>query len=420
MSDGADDRQVRVMRQLIDELRNEQPPTVDWGRAEHHIRETIEPLARARRTGAPYWQRRAWLGASAFAAAAAAVVLMVSGPSSAPLRSVPEVGSVVSAGSQAQRFVVDGVATWTLAPSSRAVLRCGTAECSETAGDRSRGRRAGLPSHAPSTAYVVVLERGALEADVVPQPDGSPMTERFVVETAGVRVAVHGTKFTVERGTDEVTVEVLRGAVTVGPAGHRGLTTGHLLVAPARAAFSLDSARMARLLPPETTPIAATLGGTGSRPLAAGTVSPEGEASGAGIEPSEPTSDESDTASTPDGPPQPPQSGDPNQASGATEPTTEAQDPSAPQQVLTLSDARARMVACLRAPASSSQARESVRVTISSTVRLSLDASRRIVAVQFTPPLKPALQGKCAGVVLGRRLEDASGSASFPVQFSPH
>ncbi|MBW2528788.1 MAG: hypothetical protein JRI23_31725 [Deltaproteobacteria bacterium] len=58
-------------------------------------------------------------------------------------------------------------------------------------------------------------------------------------------------------------------------------------------------------------------------------------------------------------------------------------------------------------------------MTISSTVQIRLDADRRVMSVRFMPPLKPDLQQRCAGTVLGKRVDHDGPSAQFHVQFSP-
>src|SRR5690606_22444719 len=124
--------------------------------------------------------------------------------------------SVVMSGEEPMRFSLECVANWGLAPPSRVVVQT---------------------NQAP---HVLVLEEGTVHAEVVPRNDSDQLIESFVVETGNARVAVHGTVLSVTRGAGDLTVEVMRGNVTVGPAGHRGVTTGHLLIGPARATFTLS------------------------------------------------------------------------------------------------------------------------------------------------------------------------------------
>jgi hypothetical protein len=87
--------------------------------------------------------------------------------------------------------------------------------------------------------------------------------------------------------------------------------------------------------------------------------------------------------------------------------------------VITVGQARATMIGCLGAPATDRTGHEPVRVTISSKVRLRLDDERRIVSVQFVPPLKPELQQRCASTLFGRQLAGTTSSAEFSVVFRP-
>ena len=102
------------------------------------------------------------------------------------------------------------------------------------------------------------------------------------------------------------------------------------------------------------------------------------------------------------------------------EPEVPAEAPPSPaDDAIDLAAARSRMVACLGAPSAAAADGSDVRVIISSTVRLQLDADRRIISVRFMPPLKPDLQQRCAGTLFGRRLAGTGTSAQFHVQFSP-
>lgn len=84
--------------------------------------------------------------------------------------------------------------------------------------------------------YLTVgLDAGHIDAEVVP----SQQRESFAVEAGSLRIAVHGTAFSVERQADSVVVAVAKGTVVVGPAGHPGNTTGALIEAPRSERFSI-------------------------------------------------------------------------------------------------------------------------------------------------------------------------------------
>ena len=253
MSQHSSDNEVRALRQLVNELRDEPIPELDWDRVERGLLERIAPERFARRR--QQQPKEGSLGKLlVFAAAAAAVLLLgianqreptaasstaprivdlsaltaVQSPDAPPAYRVGQVApsSTVVSGDKPVRFTLPGVASWTLAAHSRVTIKT------------------------VSVPHVLVLEKGSVLAEVVPRTSSDQLIETFAVEADNTRVAVHGTVFSVSREGERVTVEVRRGAVTVGPTGHRGITTGHLLVGPSRASFSLDGGRVAQMLEP--------------------------------------------------------------------------------------------------------------------------------------------------------------------------
>jgi len=423
----ANHREVRLMRELVHELRDERTPALDWEGVERRLGERVSEFARQRqRPHTAEWQRDGLARLFGFAAAAAVVGVLLSAgggsgplarPASLPAADVlvtdasgpaivrPEAGTVydvehlgpgtiLQSGAGAARFALGGLADWTLAPNSRAVVR------------------------STDVPYVVSLEQGSIRAEVAPQHAAQGLVEAFAVEAGGTRVAVHGTVFSVSREGDGVTVEVTRGSVTVGPAGHRGLTTGHVLVAPAKAQFSLDWGRFARLLPSEAlvssadgqrgaeaTRTAQDLGrqsgdATGNDVGGEQGASLPGSRNAIGGGPS--------SRSAEHGP-----GGDGAQARG-TAPGEQAEEPAA----IALELARARMQACLSVPPSIN-GESTLKLTISSHVTLHLEPDGRVSSVRYSPALNPDLQQRCANTVLGRRIADASGSVGFSVVGSP-
>jgi hypothetical protein len=83
-------------------------------------------------------------------------------------------------------------------------------------------------------ALVLALEQGAVEAQVVPVPNG----EAFAVDVGTSRVAVHGTHLRVARDGSHVVVDLSEGVVSLGDAPRVGSTVGSLITAPAHAEFS--------------------------------------------------------------------------------------------------------------------------------------------------------------------------------------
>lgn len=388
------DVDIRALREIVDEIRDESPPAIDWQRVEAKLLPRIENEAAFRRRQG--LRQSSWGPLAVFAAAAAAVVVFAAGiagnteeptarratpvaVSAHELRSdgahdVQQLkpNTVVESGAEPLRFILPGVATWTLAPNSKVVVDTVT-----------------LPHH-------LTLEQGSLVAEVVPRESSNELVEAFIVEARTTRVAVHGTVFSVERQSDRVTVEVTRGTVTVGPAGYRGATTGRILVSPARADFSLEQGTL-----------------IGMRPMR--DASPTEPAASAVAERSEPH--------TPTGPRYP------ADADAQEPPTTTAAHPThLPQssasaetrveslkpRALSVDEARAMLVGCLSAGTSGS---DTTLVTVSSQVTASLDAKGEVMSLQFSPPLRPDLQQRCGGALFGRTIA-GQGSVSFGVHFS--
>lgn len=76
----------------------------------------------------------------------------------------------------------------------------------------------------------LALDHGRVDAEVTPQPQ----PEALAIEVEQLRVAVHGTVFSVERRGDTAEVVVKEGRVRVGSNHQRGATEGQLLTAPSR------------------------------------------------------------------------------------------------------------------------------------------------------------------------------------------
>jgi hypothetical protein len=289
MSQTHDD--IRALRLMVDELRAEPAPDRPWDDIEARLWALIDDTPRssvggaraeeaqavargddarqhgahphapgltpaaARAAGCPAprsWMDRGFSRVIGLAVAAAALALGVSATTAGsrmPATAAPErhlvdpttialagaggydlaalrVGDVVEAGEAPLRFAEAGLVTWTLAPGSSARVI-------------SKG-----------IGHTVALERGSIRAEVTPRDPSEGLVEAFAVEVDQTRVAVHGTAFSVSREGARVVVDVEHGAVAVGPVGHVGATTGHLLVGPSRASFSLDGGRTAQLLDP--------------------------------------------------------------------------------------------------------------------------------------------------------------------------
>lgn len=413
-------RAARALQTMVDELRAEQPPELPWSAIEERVLAEIDrseeraaavKAARAARREPPGLYRV--LG---FAAAAAALVFGITTVSrTGELRTAKEPepqqvdvvsvglargepgtrgeldllglrrGDVVEAGDRPVTFSHAGAVAWTLAAGGRVrVLAMGDA----------------------GVGHTVALERGAIRAEVTPRDASEGLVEAFAVEVGGTRVAVHGTAFSVAHRGDRVEVDVEHGAIAVGPVGHVGATTGHLLIGPSRASFSLDGGRTARFLPRSSEPAPLAIGGKPSPTdvLAALPQEPiaraEADAPPPSVEP-------------PSAPQKAPAHAPPGKAAAAA---PEIAPPAPPPVTLTPDVMKSRLNACFRRVYDGSSS--TVHVSVSSTLKLVLGDDGSVVAARFDPPLKVELQ-ECAGGAIGGRFAPGAKKLDIPVSFTP-
>jgi ferric-dicitrate binding protein FerR (iron transport regulator) len=424
------DREIRTLRKLVDELRAEPAPELDWERVERNLLARIGIEKQLR----PAPGVGGWRSLLTLVAAAAAIVLLATGarhlvttpprdPAPAAgnvdlgtlpmaagepgeparyLASAVPVGAAVQSDGEPVRFRLPGVVDWVLSPHSR------------------------LRVASMSLPHLLVLERGSVRAEVVERRDSNTLVETFAVEARGTRVAVHGTVLAVSLAGDRVTVAVERGTVSVGPTGLRGASTGRLLLGPARAVFAADRAALLAVLAPEP-PAVAVGGPTGGTPLGGeprdrapgdrddsrgGGVAADDHLPGRGLTRPGPngTWGQGGGRAIADEPPGADTS--PTPAATST-PTTDATD----QSRLTVAAARALLLGCLTASANAGGG-SGVNVTISTTVSLQLDDAGKLRSVRFDPPLRPDLQQRCAAVLFGHGIAAKGRSASFTVVLS--
>jgi FecR-like protein len=399
---------------MIDELRAEAAPELPWAEVERKLMIEVaksDAARAAQRAAAP---RSPFMQAFAFAAAAALIALGVSTANSggAPAAAAPmapiaveiaqiqaapgepgardlaqlAAGDVVVTSGTPVTFRREGVVAFTLAPSSRITVR--------SAGD-SRG-----------VGTTVELEQGAIHAEVVPRAASEGLVEAFAVEVARTRVAVHGTAFSVGRTESGIIVDVEHGTVAVGPTGNVGVTTGHILVGPSRASFSLDGGRTSRFLdrePVKAAPaiIAAAAPTAAAPPIGALAITDAPAAPGA------------------------------HPAIAAHPAVAAIEAPAAPAPA---SDAPAAAAVVPVAPAALSEALISARLhqcferanagdpggssafSVISTLHLTLEADGSVRSAIFTPPLKPELMA-CAGSVISGKFVDGNRKIDLPVSF---
>lgn len=223
----------KVLAALAADARRSLPPEPEWDRMEADLMRRVHARSatHAHEQRSPARSLRLW---AAFAAAGLAMsawlVLPHLGDVEVPTEGAPLAlqtldgdtlpsTEIIESRDERLSIVHPGRAAWTLEP----------------------GGRAAVLQH--GDVITVRLLKGAIRATVVPSPE----PERFAVEAAETRVAVHGTVFRVELFADHNVVDVEEGVVAVSPiAGGAGNTT--LLRAPAHAEFTPNG--VARRPPP--------------------------------------------------------------------------------------------------------------------------------------------------------------------------
>jgi hypothetical protein len=416
--------EARALRVMIDELRAEEPPELRWDQIERSLMLEVARRERARIGRSGTVMESAFGRVFAFAAAAAMLALGVSSMTRgsalprpelqtsrvvdaerAPLSGQPagerdllslREGDVIEAGESPVRFGHEGALSWTLEPGSRVRVRA-----------MGQG----------GVGHTVALERGSIRAEVTPRDPSEGLIEAFAVEVEHTRVAVHGTAFSVRREGDRAIVDVEHGAVAVGPRGNAGITTGHLLIGPRRASFSLDGARSARLLPslgesPRPTPLAALEPRPAIAPAHAAPVDrPELPAS-----PAEPRPHASSHLAALDAAPKREAAPPPEPVAAPTppEPPPPAVAAQPPLPPLTVSAVQGQLDQCFNRVYSGGSS--SVKVSLSADIHLVLEPDGRVQVVRFSPPLEPAFQN-CAVSFIGRSFAEGGKTVKIPISF---
>jgi FecR protein len=432
--------EIRALRVMVDELRAEPAPELAWDAIEQRLLSQIgvrpladglpsedgprlQPVPLRFASARPPRASSPLMRVFGFAAAAAVLALGVGSvtsgselPSAAtPARHVIEStavafasgnapgstardlstlrpGDVVEAGEAPVSFGQAGLAQWTLAP-----------------GSALRVRSVGV-------GHTVALERGSLRAEVTPRDASEGLVEAFAVEVGGTRVAVHGTAFSVTIEGNRAVVDVEHGAVAIGPVGYAGATTGHLLVGPARASFSLDGGRSARLLERVSQP---ALVADAAKPPALSAEQPAASVDEVREPPTVVARAIDIVAAAP-------RAGVSARApsvavGGSASPVVapEVRDvavPAAAVPSLSAATIQARVARCFkRDPAADPTA---VRVSVSSTLHIGLKADGTVKEMGLSPPLKTDVSNCIGGAVAGRYGGDLR-DIFVPITFQP-
>jgi hypothetical protein len=230
-------------------------------------------------------------------------------------------------------------------------------------------------------SLVLGLDRGVIEAQVVPVPSG----EAFAVDIASgehlARVAVHGTHLRVTRKDSHVTVDLTEGVVAIGVPPSVGVTEGTVVTAPAHVEFDVDDLRTIAIDRAVSSVRAAI-------PLGPRKVAPVPvlETSAAVA------------ASSPVPPPS---------ASAGKVVHSKAAPALAPRSVV---------VAAVRECAAASSRPGDVHVTVTSVLHLAVSSAGAVESARFVPPLSPEVQSCTAEKIYKLRLAE-TGAVTVPIEF---
>jgi hypothetical protein len=280
-----------------------------------------------------------------------------------------EAGDVVEASVGPLAFGEKGSVEWTLTAGSRLVVK--------------------TPLR-PGDAHVVELDSGSVRGRVF-----AASSVRFVV-TAGETEVVsfsEGAVFTVTRSSKRVVVHMEEGVATLGRVGS---TAEHTIEAPTHAALGLDGVSSFEILPRETVEASTTPRAPEPTPVSA-PVEREGTSS---VEEPRPRP----VAARPAKP---------------EEPEAGAPTDMAPASRIALSSATPAVLACMKAARAKQRedaaADPGLSVSVSSTLKVSIDAGGKIKGLTFSPPLAPSLQN-CAVSLFAQTYDAGERTELVPVQ----
>jgi ferric-dicitrate binding protein FerR (iron transport regulator) len=390
MTDGFD----KLLEEARAELGADAADHVDWDAVDAKLFARIDAERRAERARFTPNRRRGLTLAGVGLAAAVAIVALLAGKTREP-PAADETATVESAGNVVTiegggPVLVDGKVVAGGAP-----LRLG--DVLETGGARATVERAGkvtltlepgsktVVTHVQG-ALILALERGAIEAQVVPVAAG----EAFAVDVDGSRVAVHGTHLRVAREGQRVVVDLNEGVVSVGKAPRTGSLLGTLVNAPAHVEFMASDP--AGTLEQTHDPSAVRAAEPESPAAASRAVALQRPAPSAGraptLQPGEARSELRSTGGT------------------STRPTAISPEPS-PEETI-LNAVRACMAERPRA--------DNVTVVVSTTLRLDLADDGTVRFARFDPPVAPDVNA-CSATAIYRERFGRSGSVAIPIDF---
>ena len=248
-------------------------------------------------------------------------------------------------------------------------------------------------------SLVLGLLRGAIEAQVTSVATG----EAFAVDVASVsdqglrkvtRIAVHGTHLRVGRvGSTRVLIDLTEGVVSIGTPPRVGSTYGTLVTAPAHVEFDLRTpndiqvSHTASAVRPALD-LALAIAGPNTAQTAAPRIAMQSP---------------SPTSPLPAGHVPP-----------SAVPTPKAKEP-APAVASPDPNAEATIAAAVRACAATRPRSVDVKVTVSSTLELRVNADGNVEFARFDPPLVPEVQ-TCAATSIYKTRFKGEGTVSIPIE----
>jgi ferric-dicitrate binding protein FerR (iron transport regulator) len=389
----------KILREAREDLGTREAKQVDWDEVDDALFARVDEDRRADAARSQTGTSRTWVPVTVGLAAAAALAMVV-GRTRDPrtldgsqASAQQAAGNVVAVDTEGQ-LVVDGqpAATGT-------ELRLG--DVIETHAAQVTVERPGKltmvlehETRARVThvegALVLALESGAVEAQVVPVPNG----EAFAVDVEGSRVAVHGTHLRVQRADTQVVVDLNEGVVSIGEAPRSGSTLGSLVTAAAHAEFAWADPQGSLVVshdPASVRPAAAVgrLAMGGPPVIAPSPLPPQPEF----------TAQHS-----------------PVPAGALTRPqsTSTASPPAAPPLSPPDPNAEQTVAAAVRACMGEHPGGEGVTVTVGTTVTLDVGDNGVVHLAHFWPPIGKSAQD-CSGDVIFKTRFDHGGSVSFRV-----
>jgi hypothetical protein len=276
-------------------------------------------------------------------------------------------------------------------PSSVTVERIGKLTLRLERGSRARVVRAGGP-------LVLALERGAIEAQVVPVPSG----QAFAVDIEGARVAVHGTHLRVARDGLKVEVDLSEGVVSIGDAAASAPLEGSLVVAPAHVGFLASNLASTLAVTHEPTALRSPV--ELGRTVATSPVATQANASPPHVQ--APAAGQT-TAASPAGARDAhvgAVTASPVAPSSSEEPSTNREEP------------EAEIAGAVRGCMAERPRAENVTVVVSTTLYLAVGDDGRVRSARFEPPVAPDIN-ECAAQSIYKARFARGGAVSIPIDF---